>query len=137
MSILYKTTRYSDNVTGDKETNIRVQLLSRRTLDTNEFIKHLMIRHKLSKGDAYKCLMAVVEGIKEVLEAGDIVHIEDFGGFSLNGEFYKDKERSESHRSESIKVKNVVFKADKALKKQLSNARFEKFNPERHSKRQY
>jgi hypothetical protein len=31
MSILYKTTRYSDSVTGDKETNIRVQLLSRKT----------------------------------------------------------------------------------------------------------
>lgn len=137
MSILYKTTRYSDNVTGDKETNVRVQLLSRRTLDTNEFIKHLMTRHKLSKGDAYKCLMTVVEGIKEILEAGDIVHIEDFGGFSLNGEFYENKERDESHRAESIKVKNVVFKADKTLKQQLSNAKFEKFNPERHSKRQY
>lgn len=137
MSILYKTTRYADTVTGDKETNVRVQFLSRKTLDTSEFIEHLTTRHKLSKGDAYKCLMTVLDGIKEVLEEGNILRLEEFGGFSLNGEFGEGKERSEDHRAESIRVKNVVFKADKQLKDHLNKAKFEKYNPERHSKRKY
>ena len=137
MSILYKTTRYADSVTGDKKTNIRVQLLSRKTLDTKEFIDYLVVRNKVSKGDAYKSLTMVLEGIEDALAEGNIINLEDFGGFSLNGEFCEDKERSENHRAEAIKVKNVVFKAAKALKKRLSNANFEKFNPERHSKRKY
>lgn len=137
MSILYKMTRYSDSVTGDKETNIRVQLLSRKTLDTKDFIEYLMSTNKISKGDAYKCLTMVIEGIEGILEAGNIINLEDFGGFSLNGEFCRDKERNENHRAESIKVKNVVFKANKALKNRLSTAKFEKYNPERDKKRKY
>lgn len=137
MSILYKTTRYSDSVTGDKETNIRVQLLSRKTVDTQGFVEYLMSSNKISKGDAYKCLVMVLDAFEGILEAGNIIHLEDFGGFSLNGEFCEDKTPSENHRAESIKVKNVVFKAEKALKKRLSTAKFEKYNPERHNKRKY
>ena len=39
MSILYKTTRFADTFTGDKETNVRVQLLSWDTLDTKAFVE--------------------------------------------------------------------------------------------------
>lgn len=41
MSILYKTTRFADTFTGDKETNVRVQLLSWDTLDTKAFVEYL------------------------------------------------------------------------------------------------
>lgn len=51
--------------------------------------------------------------------------------------FSGDKERSENHRAESIQVKNVIFKAEKGMKKRLSNADFEKYNPTRHTKRKY
>lgn len=40
MSILYKTTRFADTFTGDKETNVRVQLLSWDTLDTKAFVEY-------------------------------------------------------------------------------------------------
>ena len=40
MSILYKTTRFADTFTGDKDTNIRVQLLSWDTLDTKAFVEY-------------------------------------------------------------------------------------------------
>ena len=49
----------------------------------------------------------------------------------------KDKEPDENHRAESIQVKNVVFKADKNLKKRISAAGFEKYNPKKHNKRKY
>lgn len=137
MSILYKTTRYADSLTGDKKTNIRVQLLSRKTLDAKGFMEYLMVKNRISKGDAYKCLTMVLEGIEGALAEGNIINLEDFGSFSLNGEFCEDKEKRENHRAESIQVKNIVFKTDKKLKRRLSSAKFEKFNPGRHAPRKY
>lgn len=137
MSIPYKTSRYSDNVTGNEETNIRVQLLSWATLDTKDFVEYLATRNNISKGDAYKSLSMVLEGIEQVLSDGDILHLEDFGSFSLNGTFCEDKVPSENHRAESIEVNKVVFKAERLLKKRISNAGFEKYNSEKHKKRKY
>ena len=59
MSILYKTTRFADTFTGDKETNVRVQLLSWDTLDTKAFVEYLATKYNLSKGEAYKSLSIV------------------------------------------------------------------------------
>lgn len=59
MSILYKTTRFADTFTGDKDTNIRVQLLSWDTLDTKAFVEYLAFRNNITKGDAYKNLSMV------------------------------------------------------------------------------
>ena len=133
MSILYKTTRFADTFTGDKDTNIRVQLLSWDTLDTKAFVEYLAFRNNITKGDAYKNLSMVLEGIEAILKDGNI----DFGSFSLNGSFCEDKEPSENHRAESIEVKNVVFKAEKHLKRTITAAGFEKYNPEKHNKRKY
>ena len=72
-----------------------------------------------------------------VLKDGNILNLDDFGSFSLNGNFCEDKEPDENHRAESIQVKNVVFKADKNLKKRISAAGFEKYNPKKHNKRKY
>ena len=137
MSILYKTTRYADTFTGDKETNIRVQLLSWDTLDTKAFIEYLAEKNKISKGDAYKAVSMVTEGIESALKEGNILNIDDFGSFSLNGCFCEDKNRNENHRAESIEVKNVVFKAEKSLKRRIETAGFEKYNPCKHNKRKY
>lgn len=79
----------------------------------------------------------ILEGIKAILKNGNIINLDDFGSFSLNGSFCEDKESGESHRAESIEVKNVVCKAEKRLKKRITAAGFEKYNPERHSKRKY
>lgn len=49
MSILYKTTRFADTFTGDKDTNIRVQLLSWDTLDTKAFVEYLAFRNNITK----------------------------------------------------------------------------------------
>lgn len=137
MSILYKTTRFADTFTGDKETNVRVQLLSWDTLDTKAFVEYLATKNNISKGDAFKSLSMVLEGMEDVLKDGKILNLDDFGSFALNGCFRKDKERSESHRAESIQVKNVVFKAEKNLKRRIETAGFEKYNPTKHNKRKY
>lgn len=68
MSILYKSTRFADTFTGNKETNVRVQLLSWDTLDTKAFVEYLADKNNLSKGDAYKNLTMVLEGIEAVLK---------------------------------------------------------------------
>lgn len=115
MSILYKSTRFADTFTGNKETNVRVQLLSWDTLDTKAFVEYLADKNNLSKGDAYKNLTMVLEGIEAVLKNGNILNLDDFGSFSLNGSFCKDKQPGENHRAESIEIKNVVFKAEKQL----------------------
>lgn len=137
MSILYKTTRFADTFTGDKETNVRVQLLSWDTLDTKAFVEYLATKNNVSKGEAFKSLSMVLEGIEDVLKDGNILNLDDFGSFALNGSFREDKERSENHRAESIQVKNVVFKAEKNLKKRIATAGFEKYNPAKHNKRKY
>ena len=97
---------------------------------------HQSIR-RISKGEAYKSLSIVLEGMEAVLKDGNILNLDDFGSFSLNGNFCEDKEPDENHRAESIQVKNVVFKADKNLKKRISAAGFEKYNPKKHNKRKY
>lgn len=79
----------------------------------------------------------VLEGIEAILKNGNILNLDDFGSFSLNGNFCEDKEPGENHRAESIEVKNVVFKAEKRLKKRITAAGFEKYNPEKHNKRKY
>lgn len=137
MSILYKTTRFADTFSGDKETNVRVQLLSWDTLDTKAFVEYLADKHNISKGDVYKNLSMVLEGIEAILRNGNILNLDDFGSFSLNGSFCEDKEPSKNHRAESIEVKNIVFKAEKRLKRRITAAGFEKYNPERHNKRKY
>lgn len=97
MSILYKTTRFADTFTGDKETNVRVQLLSWDTLDTKAFVEYLATKYNLSKGEAYKSLSIVLEGMEAVLKDGNILNLDDFGSFSLNGNFCEDKEPDENH----------------------------------------
>lgn len=135
MSILYTTARFADTFTGDKEKNIRVQLLSWSTLDTKAFVEHLAAKNNISKGEAYKMLCTVLEGIEDVLKEGNIINLDDFGSFSLNGCFCEDKEPSENHRAESIEVKNILFKATKNLKKRITAAGFEKYNSLKHNKR--
>ena len=78
-----------------------------------------------------------MEVVDKFLKDGNIVNLDDFGSFSLNGSFCEDKEPGEHHRAESIEVKNVVFKAEKRLKKAITAAGFEKYNPGRHNKRKY
>lgn len=78
MSILYKSTRFADTFTGNKETNVRVQLLSWDTLDTKAFVEYLADKNNLSKGDAYKNLTMVLEGIEAVLKNGNILNLDDF-----------------------------------------------------------
>lgn len=137
MSIPYKTTRFANTFTGDKETNIRVQLLSWDTIDTKAFVEYLADKNNISKGEAYRNLSMVIEGIEGVLKDGNILNLDDFGNFSLNGSFCEDKEPGENHRAESIQVKNIVFKAVKSLKRRIAAAGFEKYNPQRHNKRKY
>ena len=104
---------------------------------TKAFVEYLATKYNLSKGEAYKSLSIVLEGMEAVLKDGNILNLDDFGSFSLNGNFCEDKEPDENHRAESIQVKNVVFKADKNLKKRISAAGFEKYNPKKHNKRKY
>ena len=78
MSILYKSTRFADTFTGNKETNVRVQLLSWDTLDTKAFVEYLADKNNLSKGDAYKNLTMVLEGIEAVLKNGNILNLRQF-----------------------------------------------------------
>ena len=79
-----------------------------------------------------KCLSVVLAG---AMIGGEL--LTGIGSFSLNGSFCKDKQPGENHRAESIEIKNVVFKAEKQLKKRIATAGFEKYNPERHNKRKY
>lgn len=76
---------------GDKETNVRVQLLSWDTLDTKAFVEYLAFQNNISKGDAYKNLSMILEGIKSILKNGNIINLDDFGSFSLNGVSVKTK----------------------------------------------
>ncbi len=87
MSILYKTTRFADTFTGDKETNVRVQLLSWDTLDTKAFVEYLATKYNLSKGEAYKSLSIVLEGMEAVLKDGNITQSGRLRQFLLNGKF--------------------------------------------------
>ena len=104
MSILYKSTRFADTFTGNKETNVRIQLLSWDTLDTKAFVEYLAGKNNLSKGDAYKNLTMVLEGIEAVLKNGNILNLDDFG--SLQGQTTRRKSSGGIHRNKKCCIQS-------------------------------
>ena len=78
--------------------------------DTLRFYENVRHEYLMDENNKYKSLSIVLEGMEAVLKDGNILNLDDFGSFSLNGNFCEDKEPDENHRAESIQVKNVVLK---------------------------
>lgn len=70
MSILYKSTRFADTFTGNKETNVRVQLLSWDTLDTKAFVEYLADKNNHQVGDIFVCRKFVDRDMQKMKEFG-------------------------------------------------------------------
>lgn len=149
MAIKYKFARVADNINGEeasvtgigegRKATVRPILLSDKTVDRDGLVEHIVARHPRSRTEGYMAIDMLVEAVTELLQEGNIVHIKGFGQFSVTAEFQKDTlgKMDGTSRANSLKVKNIVFKADKALKDEVGKAGFEKFNPYKHSPRKY
>jgi len=139
MSILYKYAKNNDclNDEENKKEGVHPIILSKKTYDNNDFAELLASNTRAQMWEMHRAIDAVFEGIEEVLTEGDIVNIKGFGSFQLSAKYRKDVSGSETSRAESIEVKNVLFKANKYLKKRLSKAGFVRFNEKIHVKRKY
>ena len=83
--------------TGDKRQMSGYNYYPWDTLDTKAFVEYLATKYNLSKGEAYKSLSIVLEGMEAVLKDGNILNLDDFGSFSLNGNFcLKTKSRTKT-----------------------------------------
>lgn len=147
MAIRFKFAKIADNISeedalsvdkeGNKKARVRPVLLSDKTLGHRELAEKIAKQYSRHSMEAYSMVEMVLDAIKDTLKEGNIVHIEDFGSFSVNAQFRKNTlgNLDESSRGNSLEVKNVVFKADKKLKQNINSAGFEKFNPEKHGTR--
>lgn len=149
MAIKFKFARIADNISeeeaspADKDENkkaaVRPVLLSDKTLGQRELAEKIAKQYSRHSVEAYSMVEMVLEAIKDTLKEGNIVHIEDFGSFSVNAQFRKNTlgNMDETSRGNSLEVKSIVFKADKKLKQDINSAGFERFNPQKHGKRKY
>ena len=134
MSILYKYTKNNDclNDEENKKEGVHPIILSKRTYNIDDFADLLAFKTGARNWEMRRAIDAVFEGLEEVLSEGNIVNIKDFGSFQLSAHFRKEKTGTANSRSESIEIKNVLFKASKFLKLRIGNAGFERYNENLH-----
>lgn len=149
MAIKFKFVRIADNISeedtssadknGNKKITVRPVLLSDKTLGQRELAERIAKQYSRHSAEAYSMVEMVLEAVKDTLKEGNIVHIEDFGAFSVNAQLRKNTlgNMDETSRGNSLEVKSIVFKADKKLKQEINSEGFEKFNPEKHGRRKY
>ena len=149
MAIKFKFARIADNINnteseesekeGQRKADVRPVLLSDKTLDMEDLVKLIIQRHPQLGAQAFLSVEVVLEALKKALQDGNIIHLKDFGQFSLNAQFRKHSmgKKDETSRANSLEIKSVVFKADKALKQEIERAGFVKYNPEKHGVRKY
>lgn len=149
MAIKFRFTKINNNINGDnaspadkdgnKKAKVRPVLLSDKTLGQRELAEKIAKQYSRHSMEAYSMVEMVLDAIKDTLKEGNIVHIEDFGSFSVNAHFRKNTlgNMDETSRGNSLEVKSIVFKADKKLKQDINSAGFERFNPEKHGRRKY
>ncbi len=99
MAIKFKFARIADNInnTESKESekeskrkaNVRPVLLSDKTIDKEDLVKLIIQRHPQLGAQAFLSVEVVLEALKKALQDGNIIHLKDFGQFSLKA-LYKD-----------------------------------------------
>jgi len=128
MSIPYKFKEINDNLSNGKEKKGGVHPIvkSREQLDSKSLAEYLAGNDLLRQSEIESAIAKVFNGIERALKNGYTVSITDYGSFQLSAQFREDFNPEDPHRSESIEVKSVNFRACRNMKKRITIAGFEK-----------
>lgn len=128
MSIPYKFKEINDNLSNstDKKGGVHPIVKSRRQLDSKSLAEYLAGNDLLRQSEIESAIAKVFNGIERALKNGYTVSITDYGSFQLSAQFREDFNPEDPHRSESIEVKSVNFRASGNMKKRITIAGFEK-----------
>ena len=100
-----------------------------RLLDTDDFVKRMVSYERAIPASIIKAVLSgLSDTLKRVLSEGYTVKIDELGVFSLSLDFADDKpkvmqEENDKMAYRRVQVKNVNFKVDPQLLKQLQQSR--------------
>ena len=116
-----------------REPHYHARVVGSDTVDMQELIHRIHRRCTLTKGDLKAAFMELSEEIVNCLCAGDTIHIDEIGYFSLSLSTPSDLS-SKNNRHPEIGIKSVNFRPDILLKKKLEDrAEFECATHKSHS----
>ncbi|MBP1640338.1 MAG: DNA-binding protein [Bacteroidetes bacterium] len=125
MAIKYRVRTKPDNI-GKRETPKYYAVpVQRGVADIKVLSERLAERSSMSRSDVYGVIIGLVPLIEEYLHDGYAVKIDELGIFSLSAssEGFDTPEECTPHL---VHAKKICFRADKQLKKQLKNVKFER-----------
>lgn len=115
---------YSTKGLKNAKEEIHVRAISHQTTQTEDLIKHIVDSTSATRGDIRQVLAAISSAIVNELLAGNRVHVEDLGYFSvsIDGDIKHNKNGKPILQNPS--VRNVMFHPERKLMNELHDARF-------------
>ncbi len=128
MSIPYKFKEINDNLSSgvNKKNGVHPIVKSKEQLDTKSLAEYVAGEDLLRQSEMKLAIAKTFNAIEKALKNGYTVSITDYGSFQLSVQFREDFDPEEPHRSESVEVKSVNFRACKNMKKRIGASGFEK-----------
>ena len=118
---------------SQREPHYHARVVGSDTVDMEELIHRIHRRCTLTKGDLKAAFVELSEEIVNCLCAGDTIHIDEIGYFSLSLSTPSDLS-PKNNRHPAIGIKSVNFRPDVLFKKKLENrAEFECATHKSHS----
>lgn len=118
---------------SQREPHYHARVVGSDTVDMEELIHRIHRRCTLTKGDLKAAFVELSEEIVNCLCAGDTIHINEIGYFSLSLSTPSDLS-PKNNRHPAIGIKSVNFRPDVLFKKKLENrAEFECATHKSHS----
>ena len=119
------------DIEGKERYHARV--VNSRVIEMDDLVEHISRRCTLSKGDIHAVIGELADELALGLKDGNRVNIPGIGQFYLSLSAPKDADPKKTH-AQSIEVKNIEYRADAVLKKDLkTNAEFERTEIKIHS----
>jgi len=103
-------------------------------ISTDRLAKEIQKECTLTVADVKSVLIALADKMSEHLGEGRKIHLEGIGYFQVNLHCKEEVRTMHGARSENIEFKNVSFRADIDLKKNLKNQKIRRSRNKPHSK---
>lgn len=118
---------------GDKrKPRMHARIVTENPAGTDKLVKLIHSRCTLTESDIRATLCSLKDAMADLLEEGRQVHIEGLGFFKLTLSCPPVKSGKEV-RSEAVRFKNVVFRAEKELKDRFNTLHVKRAEVKKHS----
>lgn len=132
MSIRYEFYR-NPNSQGTKKKRYHARVVPTGRVSTDRLAKEIQKECTLTVADVKSVLIALADKMGEHLGEGRKVYLEGIGYFQVNLRCKEEVRSMSGIRSENIEFKNVSFRADIDLKKNLQNQKIQRSRNKPHS----